>query len=503
MVESTEGGVSGPSLYEQFMKLWRQSSAYLLGSAANRAIAIILIPMYTRYLTPDDYGVFAIVIATVGFISVIMKLGMPGAFVRFYVDVDEESPRGEVLSTSLLFTVFWALLVLFILLPLTGPLGKNLLGREDLGMLFLLAFSSAMVDAVSAILLSRFRARGNARRYVLFTLARFTIGVTLNIFFVAFLGRGVRGIFEAGIISSTITLVALVPISLGELSRRVRLDLLRSMLRYSVPLVPASLAVITLFYTDRLFLQFFRTSSEVGLYNLGYNIGLAINLILVSPLSLAWGPLAFSAYRDRESATRLYSRALTYYAAIGSLLCLVFSLLARSAVVFLATPSFYDSSQVVPLISISYFLSGSVIVLGTGIRLAKKTSYIAITHVSAAFLNIALNYLLVPPYGMMGAAATSMASYLFIAIVIQRLSSRFLSIKYETGRLLKIALATVLTATVGLLLSPSNPVVEAILRFLALAVFPLVLLASSFFTVDEKIQMKKFILHPWKVIRES
>ena len=167
------GSTGGPSLYEHFMNLWRQSSAYLFGSAANRAIAIILIPMYTRYLTPDDYGVFAILMATMTFASVVMKLGMPGAFIRFYVDEDEEGTRGEILSSSLLFTAIWALLILILLLPMTGLFGKSLLGREGFGALFALAFATGAIDSISAILLTRFRARGKAKRYVAFTLARF------------------------------------------------------------------------------------------------------------------------------------------------------------------------------------------------------------------------------------------------------------------------------------------------------------------------------------------
>jgi O-antigen/teichoic acid export membrane protein len=158
---------------------------------------------------------------------------------------------------------------------------------------------------------------------------------------------------------------------------------------------------------------------------------------------------------------------------------------------------------VVPLISLSYFLSGSVVVLGTGLRLAKKTSYIALTHVTAAILNVILNYLLVPSYGMMGAAATSMISYLFIAIVIHRLSSRFITVGYEIGRLLRIFVATVATVVLALFLSPSNPLLETILRTMALALFPLVLFFIGFFTKDEKKQIKRAILHPRAVIMEA
>jgi O-antigen/teichoic acid export membrane protein len=418
---------------------------------------------------------------------------------RSYFEVSEDTKK-EVLTSSMAFTAIWTLLILAFLLVSTFLMG-GILG-EGQQILLVLAFCTSVLDVNSRIPLILLRSQRKTRSYVSFTLTRFLLGILLNIVFVAFLDRGVRGIFEAGLIASAVTFSIVLAVVSRNIIRRFSLHHLRGLLAYSLPLIPASLATWVTLYSDRLFLQIFRDGAEVGLYNLGYNIGFVFRFILIGPISLAWAPVAYAAFSNRENATRLYSRALTYYAAISSFVCLGFILLPGLLLLILSTPSFYPASEVVPIVALSYLMHGSCIVLGTGIRLVKKTKYFAMIYISAALENLLLNYLLIPGYGMMGAAIATFVSYFSIAMATYLVSNRCLKVEYEWPRVFKIFFAGTIITVTGLYFQTSSVFIEAAGRVLLILTFPVILLVLRFYTVDEKKQIKRILKSPLEFVKE-
>jgi O-antigen/teichoic acid export membrane protein len=211
--------------------------------------------------------------------------------------------------------------------------------------------------------------------------------------------------------------------------------------------------------------------------------------------------VAYAAFSNRENATRLYSRALTYYAAISSFVCLGFILLPGLLLLILSTPSFYPASDVVPMVALSYLMHGSCIVLGTGIRLVKKTKYFAIIYISAALENLLLNYLLIPRYGMMGAATATFVSYFTIAMATHLVSNRLLRVDYEWLRVFKIFVAGIIISITGLSFHASSVFIEAGGRVLLILTFPVILLVLRFYTGDEKKQLKRILKSPLEFLK--
>lgn len=261
------------------------------------------------------------------------------------------------------------------------------------------------------------------------------------------------------------------------------MPILQRLLCFGVPLIPFGLSTQVLTYADRYFLKYFSTATEVGLYSLGYNIGMVLNL-LVSAVQLAW-PAQMFAIAKQPNAERQIARILTYYILFMGFVGLGLSVLAREVLKIMTTPSFYGAYVVVPLVSTSSILYGVMYMTNSGLETRNKVKYMSAAIVISAILNLGLNYLLIPSYGMMGAAWATFISYLALAAIQLAVNLHFWYIPYEYGRILRIIVAWGLVYVPSLFVHTQNTWLDAGLKLALLATYPLTLYLLRFYNQDE------------------
>ena len=311
----------------------------------------------------------------------------------------------------------------------------------------------------------------------------------MNIVFLVILQRGVQGLLEAGLITAGLFYVFLAVSVIRKAGFSFSRPELRRMLAFGLPLIPGALGLWILAVSDRYFLQFLSTSHELGLYSLGYKFGVAIDFLLIGPFQLSWLPFVFSTAGE-ANAKEVFSRVLTYFLFVIILIALAISVLAKEVLAVMATPVFQEAYKVIPLITLSYVLYGCYFALNLGIYVGGKTKYLAVFVGASAVLNLGLNLLLVPRYGMMGAAVATLTCYLMLPIASYFISKRYYAVNYEWGRIVKIALAASLVYAASFLVGQSYALVHShlivgVFKLLTLLAYPILLYMLRFFKPEE------------------
>ncbi len=479
-------------MFRQLVRLLKHSSTYALAALGAQAIGIILIPIYTRYLTPADYGFLEIFLTTQGIMIPIFGMGLGSALLFFFSKRDTEEGRKEIISTALVFLAATSSCLVLALMLGANNFSSLLFHSGQYTFYFRIIFLTVFFGTLEVIPMSVFQAREESRRYMFFSLARFAVGAGLNIYFVVGLHMGVLGILLGGLITSAIFCAILLPQITRGLKPRFSKSLLKEMLRYGLPLIPVAFLVWIMAASDRYFLQIFSNPTELGLYSLGYKFGGVLHGLILGPFQLAWMPFLFSISKERN-AREIYAAVLTYFTVAAMFVALALSILSKEVLMVMATPAFYGAYRVVPLIALSYLFYGCFSCVSAGMYLEKKTKYIPYIIGAAAALNLGLNYLLIPTYGMMGAAIATVSSYALLLVVALFVSRRFYPISYEWSRIGRIFLAAGLVYLGSMFITNDSPIIAGVLKALTLLGFPALLFAFRFFKPEEITRAKELL----------
>ncbi|MEO1369896.1 MAG: polysaccharide biosynthesis C-terminal domain-containing protein [Acidobacteriota bacterium] len=244
------------------------------------------------------------------------------------------------------------------------------------------------------------------------------------------------------------------------------------------------------------------TQETVAVYSVGYKIGMILQMGLVWPFQLAWPAVAYSISK-RAGHEKTYARVLTYLTFGLVLGVLGLSLLSRAGLDEFAGQSYTRAYEVVPLVALAYAFAGVQFCLSPGIHIAGKTKYLPLFSAVGTVINLGLNFLLVPDYGMLGATWATVASYFFLAAATCILSQRCHPVEWEYGRLGKIVGVGAVVYTIGVFTDLGESLLAGLTWqfFLATGAYPALLLATGFLHPGERRMVANLFnrLAPWRV----
>ena len=471
-------------MLEQLKQLLRHSALYGLGSIVARILGVLLLPLYTRYLTPGDYGLIETLVALSAVLTALVAQGMKSAFFRFYFDSTEPERRRLVVRTAFWYVFAAATVVLVLGVALSSPLSWLLFGTRGHAGLVAAAFVGLWAAMNYEQMTSLFRVEQRSTSYVVATLTNLLITIGATILFVVVLDRGPLGVIVGNFTGTLIVYAALLVRSRHVLGLQFDRSLYRAMNRFGLPLVPSALALWLTNFSDRFFLVKLTDAHEVGLYSIGVRAASAI-LLLLTAFRLAWPAFAYSIEDDRE-ARRTYSFVLTYVVFVACWLALVLGLLAPWILHVITTPRFYPAANVVaPLAFGGAAFAGYVVVqIGTG--RARRTRSNWLVTGTGAVLNVALNFALIPAYGRMGAAVATVSAYSLLFVAMAWRSQRVFPVPYQWRRVATLGAAAVGLTVLGKLVDAPLPLALA----LALG-YPLVLAALGFYLPVERRRLRR------------
>ena len=453
----------------QLKRLGKHSAIYGLGGLVSRILAVLLLPLYTRFLSPSDYGKVETLIALTTVIGIVLRMGIHSAFFRFYFDSPEPEARRVVLRTSFWFTMGMATLGLVVGLALSGAISSLLFGSADDSEPVMAAFVGLWAGMNYEQVTSLFRVEERSVAFVSASLTNIFLTIGATLLLVVALDKGPIGVIVGNFTGTLLVYLVLLGYRREQLGLQFDRGLLRRMNHFGVPLVPTALFLWVTNFSDRLFLVKLADTQEVGLYSVGVRIASAMVLLLTA-FRLAWPAFAYSIEDDRE-ARRTYGYVLTYLVLVTTWVATALALLSPWIVDWIAAPAFESSSRVVGPLAFSTVAFAAYIVVAIGVGRAKRTQFNWVVTGAAAVVNIALNLLLIPPYGMMGAAVATIAAYATMFAGMAWWAQRIYPVPYQWRRVLTAAFTGVTLAGVGKLVGGGLPValVLAVLYPLALA----------------------------------
>jgi len=486
LAAAAAGGESQPGLGFQLRRLGRHSAIYGIGGLVSRVIAVILLPLYTRYLTPSDYGKIETLLALTTVMGLILRAGITSAFFRFYFDVDDDAGRLRVLRTSFWFTMGGGTLGLALLLVFAGPVSSLLFGTAGAANLVRAAGVALWATVNYEQMTSLFRVEERSIAFVCASLANVFITIGLTLLLVVRLEEGALGVIVGNFSGTLIVYLALLGYRREQLGLQFDRKLLREMNHFGLPLVPTALFLWITNFSDRFFLVKLADVSEAGLYSVGVRVASAMVLLLTA-FRMAWPAFAYSISDERE-ARRTYAYVLTYLTVVTAWASLTLTLLSPWLVDLLAAPRFADSATVVGPLAFATVSYGAYIVIAIGVGRARRTQFNWVVTGAAAVVNIALNFALIPAYGMMGAAIATVAAYTTMAIGMAWWSQKIYPVPYQWRRVATAALAAVAIAAIGKGLDVGlGPAIA-----LALA-YPLALAVLGFTSHEERRRLGRLV----------
>ena len=416
--------------------LGSQSLIYGAGHVAARGVTFLLLPIYTNIFSLEDYGIISLIYTFLGFMNVVLHYGLDASLLKHYMPADSEE-RKTILSNAygsfLITTILFSLLLIIFRNNVSG-----LLFGINLPNITLLVVGILFFDVLWSIHVLILRAEERPVYFSIISFLNVLSTLALNILFVIYLELGIYGVLLSNLITSGVIFLITFPIILKRSSiKSLSLKYWKKMMKFGVPFLPAGIFSMILELSDRYILRYLTDIETVGLYNAGYKIGLLI-LLIVMGFNMAWQPY----FLKKEKEERKYIADVTtlVFAVLGFFWILL--LLWSDTMVKIKFGDFsffgeqyWEATSIVPIIGLAYVFHAGYLIQLPGVYLLEKIGWIPWVRGLGALSNIILNFLLIPEYGIVGAASATCLSFILMAVIFYFINRSVFPILYQWRKL--------------------------------------------------------------------
>lgn len=469
----------------------KNSAVYGIGSISSKLIGFILLPLYTSYLTTNEYGTLAIIEITSTLLTVVVSLKINAAFFRWYWDKENEKKKKSILFSSLLTIIIVSSVLLIPLSFFSEQISLFLFQQTTFSYLIILMLGSTALQVIIQLVLYLLRLQTKALFYSVSNTIKLVSSLVLTIIFIVKFNRGIEGIYEALIISQFIFLIITAKHLLKNIEFKLEFRIISEMLIYSTPLIFAEISGILLTVSDRYILNYLATISDVGIYSLGYKISNTIRVLIYSSVMMAVTPMIYQ-YIDKPNNKRFYSKILTYMAFGVMTFVLFLSIFSKEIIQLVAKQeSYWAASSLVPILSFAILFGILKDVSLTGLNITKKTGVIAIVVVIMSIANIFLNILFIPIWGVEGAAFATLIVRIISFFTLYYYAQKHYKIPYEVKKVVTVLLVGVFLIYISTFLNHFTLSIKLVSKSFLILSFPLILYYLDFFEPIEILSIKR------------
>lgn len=435
-------------IQEQIKKIFSHTLIYGAGNILNRFLGFLLLPVYTHYFTPEQFGVFSLIYALWFFTVVFYLYGMETAFQKFFLEATEIEKKKSIFSSSVLLITTTSSVLSLIIYVSSNSIAQLLTGNSGNGYLIKLLAILLIIDSLSRFPMIVLNANEQSKKYTIINISTVIVNIFFNILFIIFYHWGIESIFYAYIISYSYQLIVSSIFSFKYFSFFFDKHQAKKLTSFGFSFLFYGLFLISLDLIDRFFLGSFKGEGAVGIYSACYRIGVAMNLI-TSGFRTAWIPF-FLKLKGEKDNKEIFSRVFSYFTYGAVLTFLVISLFASDIVrIRIGDFTFLDEKYwggmpIVPFILLSYFFFGLYTNLNIASFYENKIKYLIISAFVGCASNIIFNLVLIPIYSIKGAAIATLLSYFLMFIVLYVYSQRVYFIKYEWNKIVPVITVSIL-----------------------------------------------------------
>ena len=471
--------------------LARHTLAYGLSGFVVPLVGVATLPIYSRVFSPAEYGLLELGLVLTGIALVAADAGLSAAAQREFYEYRSEhaAERRNVVFTGLVATVALSLATAAVLLAFRDTIADRLLERPDEDTLVAVVAATIPALTLATYLREVMRLGFRTGQYLVSSALAAVLTGALGVFAVVVLDLDVEGVF-LGTLAASVVAVAYGAVAIrADLSGRFARRELRALLAFGLPLVPAAVATWALLLVDRLILRRLEDLDAVGQYAIASRLS-GILVLGMTGFVLALGPYLLSVYSEEPDQEKLVrGRTLTYLAFTLGLGALALTLFAEE-LTHLFAPDYDEAADAVGPLAFGAIGYGAAAVLLTGIGLARRTIYVAGLATIAAGVNIALNFTLIPPLGIVGAALASAGGYGALALLYYWAAQRVYPTPFEPRKVVIIVALAIAAAFAAAL--PLDGFAAVVVKLVAIAAFLGAVVASGVIGTEELRELSRF-----------
>jgi O-antigen/teichoic acid export membrane protein len=411
-------------------KLVRNTSIYTFGNLFPQIIGFLLLPLYTEYLSPEDYGIVNSLNVLNAVLVILFTLAIERTQ-RLYFDYKTESEKRDFFGTLNIFLLLSSSAFLLLLFSF-----KNLVSQIyptiPFTPFFSISITTAFITTFTYIPRMYLQLMEKAGQYVILSIAHTSLSIAAIIYFIVWKEEGAIGMLKGLFAGAAGILPFYIFITIKTINFTFKWDIVKSSLHYSLPIIPSLLAAWILNLSDRIFIIRYFSEADVGIYSLGYKIA-GLVAILNSAIGMAYNPVFFKIASEpdiQKSKKELYLYNNIIFLII-IMACFLIAFFSKDIVILFMNEKYHEAHKIIPLICLAYLFNAGGSLLNRSFYQEKKTKQVMYITLLSAALNIILNFLLIPILGIYGAAYASILSMLFYALVEYILAKKYYFIPYN------------------------------------------------------------------------
>jgi O-antigen/teichoic acid export membrane protein len=436
---------------EKLKELTKDTAIYGISTMLGRFLNFILVPFYTNVFSPADYGVVILIYSYIAIFNIIFIYGLDAAFLKYaaFKDIGDEKDNFSTPFISILLTsiVFCGLIVM-----VRQPFAEFVELSANLNYLIILSALILFFDANTVISFLKLRLERKAKLFSFIKIVSIFFNIALNVFLIIKLKWGIEAIFISNLSASALSFLLLIPTLLKNFKFGFHKVLFKRLIIFGLPYLPAGLGMMLVQVIDVPILEKLTDVKTVGIYKANYKLGIFM-MLYVNMFQYAWQPF-FLTNAKEENAKEIFSKVLTYFTIVGSIMLVLLSLFISDIVkidfagISIIGAKYWEGLYIVPVILLAYLFNGMYVVFSAGIYIEEKSIYAPIVTGLGAFTNVVANYILIPQLNIMGAALATLLSYIVMAAGYYIVTQKYYKINYDNYKLAKIALAVLFVGTV-------------------------------------------------------
>lgn len=436
-------------MLEKLKQLTKETALYGISTILGRFLNFLLVPLYTNVFPEAVVGSYVTVYAYVAFFQLVLIYGLDTAYLKYTTGL-----KGDELKSNF-STAFNAVLVTSVaisgVLLLTGDLIAPIISLE--GEYSYLIYSVILIlffDAITNIPFVHLRLQRRPLKFAAIRTLNIFLNLSLNIILILGYDFGMEAIFYSNVAASLLNLLLLLPVIFENYKFTLSLDIFKTMARFGLPYLPASLTSMMVRVIDRPLLENMMGKDAAGVYGANYKLGIFM-MLFVGMFQYAWQPFFLDSSKDAD-AKKMFGRILTLFLLVGSVIWVFLTLFINDIVRieimngrYLMGENFWSGTEIVPVILLGYLFNGMYVNFTAGIFIEEKTKFMPLVTAVGAISNIVINLVLIPQIGIMGSAIAMFASYFSMTVAIFIVSQKFYHIPYEYSKIAGIFTAIIIT----------------------------------------------------------
>lgn len=444
--------------------LVKSSGIYALSSLVSPLVSLLLAPFLTHTLSRSDYGMLAILNTVITLVAGVAELGLSAAFTRLYTyDCETREDQLAALST-LVISLFCIVTPLTLLGIICAPwLAMQLLNSASSD-----AVNAVRISAVLALLqdiavpgLAWLRTENRAALFSILSTGNLLVTAGANIVFVGAFGLGVSGSLLATGAGSALVIACTMPVLLARAGLRPNLAMAREMVAFGAPHAMNVISAWVLQLSDRYLLGHFASLTQVAGYSVAYSLGGILSALIISPFSMAWWVLMYPIAK-RDDAQHMFCVIFRWFSVVLLFAAFGLSLGGISVLDIFFPAPYHADAPIVPLVAMATMFNGVFLVVSLGVSLRRKTWLASLYFIGAALINVGLNLLLIPCYGAMGAAISTLVAYIALALMAYIANWWIYPVAFEVGLFLVALVVGVALYAAGDALAQDQGVIMAL-----------------------------------------